>query len=570
MTARRVFFFTLVLVTMIWLTSLLVQTLSVDGYSWLDFTMTLLFIIFLPWSTIGFWNATTGFLVMRMSANPVAAVLPVATQIRGDEPILHSTAILLCIRNEVVETVFRNIRATMDGLGSSPAASRFHLYILSDTTDELIAHAEEEEANALKSRYDGNIAVTYRRREVNTDFKAGNIRDFCERWGADHDFMITLDADSYMSSQAILRLVRIMQVEPRLGILQHLTVGLPSTSAFARTFQFGMRLGMRSYTVGSAWWQGECGPYWGHNAIIRMAPFIAHCDLPKLPGSGPLSGSILSHDQVEAVMIRRAGYECRVLPQEDGSFEENPTTLLEFIRRDLRWCHGNMQYLKLLGMKGARPISQYQLCFAILMFIGAPASILFTLIAALRLGFASDPSSLLDIATAKLLAFLFLGMSLAPKFATLADVLLTRASRARFGNIGTILASAVIETVFSFLILPIMTVSEALFLANLALGKAAGWGTQLRADHQVSFSEAKTRLWPHTLIGLTAWLWFYHISPAAFWWTLPFTLGLVISIPLAIFSSAPRMGRTMMRYGLCRLPEETEMPEDLIKLGFRR
>ena len=182
-----------------------------------------------------------------------------------------------------------------------------------------------------------------------------------------------LDADSVMTADAVIRLTRIMQADPRLGILQSLVTGLPSTSAFARIFQFGMRLGMRSYTIGSAWWQGDCGPYWGHNAIIRLAPFMAHCQLPMLPGGRLTGGHVLSHDQVEAVLMRRAGFEVRVLPEEGASFEQNPPTLIEFIRRDLRWCQGNMQYWHFLLYRGLKPISRYQLAFAILMFIGSPA-----------------------------------------------------------------------------------------------------------------------------------------------------------------------------------------------------
>src|SRR5690606_26210930 len=121
------------------------------------------------------------------------------------------------------------------------------------------------------------------------------------------------DADSLMTAEAMLRLTRIMQRHPHVGIVQTLVTGLPSASAFARIFQFGMRLGMRSYTLGAASWQGDCGPYWGHNAILRLEPFIAHCHLPLLPGKPPLGGHVLSHDQIEAVLMRRAGYEVRVL-----------------------------------------------------------------------------------------------------------------------------------------------------------------------------------------------------------------------------------------------------------------
>src|SRR5262249_5221156 len=143
----------------------------------------------------------------------------------------------------------------------------------------------------------------------------------------------------------------------------------PSTSAFARLFQFGMRLSMRSYTIGAAWWQGECGPFWGHNAVFRIAPFTAHCDLPLRPDGS----HILSHDQVEATLMRRAGYEVRVLRDRARAWEQTPPTPAEFLRRDLRWCQGNMQYWPFLRWPGMKFVSRYQLIFAILMFIGSPA-----------------------------------------------------------------------------------------------------------------------------------------------------------------------------------------------------
>ena len=196
---------------------------------------------------------------------------------------------------------------------------------------------------------------------------------FASAGASAHEFAVVLDADSFMTADAVLRLVRIMQADPELGILQGLVVGLPSTSAFARLFQFGMRLGMWSYTLGSAWWQGDCGPYWGHNAVIRLAPFMAHCQIPILPGNGVLGGHVLSHDQIEAALMRRAGYAVRVLPDEELGWEENPPTLPEFIRRDLRWCQGNMQYWRFLFLPGLKLVSRYQLAFAILMFLGSPA-----------------------------------------------------------------------------------------------------------------------------------------------------------------------------------------------------
>ena len=181
-----------------------------------------------------------------------------------------STAILLCVRNELPVRIIRNLEPMLEGIHASGYGERFHLYLLSDTSDPDIAVREEALFSELIASWRDRIAISYRRRTVNVGFKAGNVREFCERWGSRHDFAVTLDADSFMPADAILRLVRIMQVDPRLGILQGLVVGLPSTSLFARIFQFGMRLGMRSYTIGSAWWQADCGPYWGHNAVLRL------------------------------------------------------------------------------------------------------------------------------------------------------------------------------------------------------------------------------------------------------------------------------------------------------------
>jgi len=323
-------------VTMAGLIWLAVIALSPGGFSAVDLVLVVLFTVTSPWYVIGFWNATIGLLIMRFARDPVAAVMPVADRVRGDEPITASTAVLLCIRNEPPERVVRMLEPMMEGLAARGVGERFHVYVLSDTSEADIAAAEDARFAALAAAWRGRVALTYRRRVQNIGFKAGNVRDFCERWGKDHDFAIMLDADSMMTVDLVLKLVRIMQIDPRLGIVQSLVIGMPSASAFARIFQFGMRLSMRSYTIGSAWWQGDCGPYWGHNAIVRIAPLVAHCQLPVLAEGALVKGHVLSHDQIEAVLMRRAGYGVRVLAGEGSSFEQNPPTLVEFIRRDLR------------------------------------------------------------------------------------------------------------------------------------------------------------------------------------------------------------------------------------------
>src|SRR3569833_178750 len=369
--------------------------LSPGGFGIIDIALLALFAITLPWTVAGFWNAVIGFLIMRVSANPIAAVRPGMSRIQGNVPLTASTAILLCIRNEPPERVIRNLEPMLAGLDLSGYVKRFALYVLSDSSDASIVSGEEACFAALSARWGGRVQITYRRRAVNTGYKAGNIREFCERWGSKHEFAVTLDADSFMTADAILRLVRIMQADPDLGILQGLIVGLPSTSAFARVFQFGMRLGMRSYTIGSAWWQGDCGQNWGHNAILRLEPFMEHCQLPSLGKDGEAERHILSHDQIEAALMRSAGYHVRVFPREDLGWEDNPPTLLEFMRRDLRWCQGNMQYRPLVNLPNLTPVSRYQLVLAILMFIGSPAWVGLLVLATAALALCDDPANIM-------------------------------------------------------------------------------------------------------------------------------------------------------------------------------
>ena len=338
MTARRLLFAVLFAATTAGSLGLMALALSAGGFGFVDFVLLALFALTLPWMVAGFWKAIIGFIIMRV-ADPVAAVLPVAAAIRGHEAVTASTAI---------SVVHPQRAAGSDDPQSRTDAGRARRRRLHRPLSCLCP----ERYQRRRHRFQG--ANTVRRSGLalggphrdqlpaarhNIGFKAGNIRDFCERWGTKHEFAVVLDADSFMTADAVLRLVRIMQADPNLGILQGLVVGLPSTSAFARLFQFGMRLGMRSYTIGNAWWQGDCGPYWGHNAVLRLKPFIAHCQLPTVDDV-----HILSHDQLEAALMRRAGYAVRVMPDEELGWEENPPTLIEFIRRDLRWCQGNMQY----------------------------------------------------------------------------------------------------------------------------------------------------------------------------------------------------------------------------------
>jgi len=240
---------------------------------------------------------------------------------------------------------------------------------------------------------------------------------------------------------------------------------------------------MRSYTIAAPGWQGDCGPYWGHNAVLRLEPFIAHCELPVLSRDGTEDRHILSHDQIEAVLMRAAGYDVRVLPQEDLGWEENPPTLLEFIRRDLRWCQGNMQYWRFLSLPGLKPVSRYQLTLAIAMFVGSPAWIGLFLLGTLAVAFSDTPASFIRADAGMALFVCMLVMWFAPKIASAIETLLHPELRRGFGGAGLFIINFVIETVYSILLCPILWLGHTIFLAGLLLGHEIGWIGQTRDDH---------------------------------------------------------------------------------------
>jgi membrane glycosyltransferase len=538
--------------------------LATGGLTVVDAILLVAFAIGLPWTVLGFWNAVIGLWLLHGTRDAMAEVAPFAAAGEASTPIAIRTAVLMTLRNEDPERAFQRLKTVKASLDATGEGAAFDYFILSDTNRPELAKAEEAAARAWRGELgpDEFERVVYRRREVNTGFKAGNLRDFCDRWGGNFELMLPLDADSLMSGEAIVRLVRTMQAHPKLGILQSLVVGMPSDSAFARIFQFGMRHGMRAYTMGQAWWVGDCGPFWGHNALVRIKPFIEECHLPVLPGSPPLGGHVLSHDQVEAALMRRAGFEVRVLPEERGSWEENPPTMLEFARRDIRWCQGNMQYLKLLDLGGLKPMSRFQLAWAILMFLGLPA---WTLMIALTPLAAWQATAVADFpaGAASLLYVVFLLMYLSPKIAGLLDAMLTPGGVARYGGTPRFLASAAIEIVFSFLQGAVSTIRTTIFMIGLAFGASVVWGGQARDAHGISWATAANDLWPQTLFGIVVCGAMLAVEPAVLWWSLPLTAGYLLAVPFAVLTADPSLGKALKAAGLCGIPEDFDPPAEI-------
>jgi len=541
--------------------------LATSGWTIPEVGMLIAFAVTLPWLSLGFWNAIIGFTIARFASDPAAYVTPAWRDARRPTPTVVPTALAMAIRNEDPAQAIARLEAMQRDLDGAGVKEWFAFHVLSDSSDPKICEKEKRLVNSWKARAASPSRIHYRRRSQNTGFKAGNIHDFCLRYGDQYDLFIPLDADSLMSAEAILRLVRCMQAHPEIGILQGLVVGAPTVSLFARVFQFGMRHGMRSYTLGSAWWQGDCGPYWGHNAAIRMKPFREHCRVPVIRGKPPLGGPVLSHDQVEAVLMRRAGYEVRVVAEDDESFEENPPSLPDFIKRDLRWCQGNMQYINLLGMPGLHGLGRVQLLLAILMYAGGAGWMLFMLFGLMQafMPVGSEPYP----TTLGLALFVgVVGMSLMPKVVGVLDTMVSDRRRALYGGARAVLTGSFVELLFAAVLAPVASLAVAIFIAGLAFGRRISWDAQHRVGHEVKWSEAATKLWPHVMLGLLTVVILTWQAPGALPWAMPLLVAFFMSIPFAVITSSPRLGRAVRRLGLNRTPEEIRPPSVLIAAGM--
>ncbi len=562
---RRVLVLALNLVTWLALLAWVASILATGGWSWVEAIAFSAFAVGTPWPVLGFWNAVIGLVQLHVARDGLANVAPFLAAAKRETPLSVNTAVLMTLRNEDPARAILRLQTVKESIDATGEGARFSYFVLSDTDQADVAAAEAASVAEWRASEPPGARIVYRRREANTGFKAGNVRDFCARWGGDFELMVPLDADSLMTGDAIVRLVRIMQTYPKIGILQSLVVGTPSRSAFARIFQFGMRMGMRTYTMGQAWWTADCGPFWGHNAVVRIAPFTRACALPLLPGRPPIGGHILSHDQVEAVLMRRAGYEVRVMPVEDGSYEDNPPDALEFMRRDVRWCQGNMQYLKLLDLPCLLPVSRFQLLWAILMFAGVPAfTVMLALLPALAAEATAQPA--FPNVSAQALYVTFLVMSFSPKIAGLIDAALTRGEVQRFGGAARFVLSAAVEFVFSLLQGALTTIRTSLFMAGLPFGRSIVWSGQTREARGISWAEAFSALWPQLVFGVMVVGALFVISPEVLLWSLPLTAGYLLAIPFAALTARPAFGRWMPKRGLAAIPEDFAPPPEVTRV----
>ena len=357
--------------------------------------------------------------------------------------------------------------------------------------------------------------------------------------------MVLLDADSIMSGETIVRLVGVMESNPRLGIFQSLIVGVLCPSLFGRLFEYGHRHALRCSITGSSWWQGDRCQYWGHNAVIRIAPFAQYCEMPFLPGKGPFSGHIFCHDQIEASFMHRAGYEVRILPEESGSYEGVPPTLFDFNRRNNRWCQGNLKNLRVVFMSGLSAIDRFQLLVVAQRFLSHPALVAF-LILATFLAASWPVGRAFPGRMAIGLYAIWMFMFFSPKLFGIADVLLK--SSADYGGVPRLLFGACMEFLHSMLLTPISSVATTIFIFGIPFKGRSTWDTNRRNAYALTWRDALRDEWPQTVLGASILIYLLVSNAAVTPWFAPFLLGLIFAIPFAVMTSLPRVNAAARRF----------------------
>jgi membrane glycosyltransferase len=524
---------------------LFLQFGAADGLDSMDIVRSALIFASTFWLAWGAFTALIG-LTTRPPAVP-----------RDMGALRGTTAILVPVYNEDPEATFVRIAAMDASLQETGLATHFHFAILSDTRNEQVAQAERHAFVRLLDLTGAEGRMFYRRRTQNKGRKAGNIEDFIKRSGAAYEFSIILDADSLMEGTTLVEMVRRMQGDPKLGLLQTLPVIIHAQSRFARAIQFAGTFYSPVFCRGLAMMQGKTGPFWGHNAIVRTRAFADSCGLPELSGKPPFGGHVLSHDYVEAALLARAGWTVRVDDDIAGSYEETPENIVDFAKRDRRWCQGNLQHSKIIGAPGLKPWSRFVFFQGILSYI-APVFWLGFILASIAAPLFAPPPDYFPVedwpfpvlpvsqaSKALGLAIGVVGLLFLPKLLILIDATLRGRTRSFGGALGAF-GSVVTELVFSSLIAPVLLAYQTRSVAQVLRGADGGWPAQVRGDGSLSFGNAwAASHWITTtgviLLGASQWL-----SPVLVPWLLPVGLPMVYAPVIIWWSSKPSLTRVYL------------------------
>ena len=534
-------------------------------------------IVGLEWPLIVFFGVTFSWIALS-AASGIAGFFAGFTEkkaIRGiDRRLKTRTALLMPVYNESPAHTLGSLEAMAEAIVALGEGEAFEIFVCSDTTDQTVWVEEELAIDRLRRRLAGRMNVWYRRRHKNIARKAGNVADVVTRWGGRYDHMLVLDADSLMQGETMVTMALLMEDDPRAGIIQTLPVIANRNTLFARLQQFAGKVYGPVIARGLSAWSGRDGNYWGHNAIIRTHAFAEACGLPDLKGRKPFGGHIMSHDFVEAALIRRAGWGVYMLPWLGGSYEESPPSLLDVAMRDRRWAQGNLQHMKILPTKGLAWPSRIHFATGIMSYLASPIWLMLLMVGLalalqakfIRPEYFSKEFSLypawprFDSERALQLFIVTMGVLLLPKFLGVIETLLRPALRRKCGGGIAVFTGMVLETLISALVAPVMMLLQSRHVAEILLGRDSGWKTQRRDDGGIPLAEVIRHHWQHASIGVFMSLAAYVISPAILAWMAPTLIGLILAVPISWISGSLAAGLGLKKIRLLLIPEETDPP----------
>jgi len=518
----------------------------------------------LEWAILTMIGATFVWVTLSVSTVGVAVAGLLAradADDRGPRDVAGiDVALLIPIYGEVPEDVFGNASAMLSDLAQRKSAHRYTLFVLSDTQDLDIAATEWQAFQTLRTEAPKGFAVHYRRRTKNVDKKVGNLADWIEGWGAAYEGMVVLDADSLMSGRAIDRLASELSADPGAGLIQTFPMLIGAQTLFARLQQFSNIAYGWLLAEGLALWARSEGNYWGHNAIIRTRAFAASAGLPHLHGPGGSDQLILSHDFVEAGLLRRAGWGVRFLPRVTGSFEETPATLIDYVIRDRRWCRGNLQHLRLLGTAGLHPVSRFHLFHGAVAYLLSPAWFVLLVFWSL-LGkdaetnviryfneanplFPDWPPAMSHIDSAVFLVIMY-AMLLTPKIAGAGIIALTPKAVRIYGGGRSFLGSFLVEVALSIAYAPILMIQQTRAVLRALTSGAEAWAPQSRSAQRHSWRVLVAFHWVETVVGLI--LLSGLLAGLVSLWLLPIMASLLLAVPLSALSGVKIANRAPFR-----------------------
>jgi membrane glycosyltransferase len=484
------------------------------------------------------------------------------------------TALVMPIYNEDPTRTSAALQAMAEALAQAGAHRGFEIVVLSDSTNADAWIRETAAIDTLRKSLAAIMPVWYRRRWRNVARKSGNVEDFVTRWGGRYEHMIVLDADSLLDSSTLSRLARMMQADPALGLLQTAPQLLGARTLFGRLQQFAACAYGPVISRGLAAWSGDSGNYWGHNAIIRVQAFAQNCGLPELKGRKPFGGHVLSHDFVEAALMRRAGWKVRMVTDFGGSWEESPPSLIDVAIRDRRWAQGNLQHMKIIGASGLSFPSRLHLGIGIMSYLSSPLWLLM-----LGIGFALAVQSHLirpeyfnhdfqmfptwprfDVELMMALFWFSMVVLLIPKMLGLIRTLTSTRMRRGGGGVIGVSASFLLEVILSALYAPVMMLMQSRHVFQVFMGRDSGWNTQRRDSSGTSWADAWSYHKRDMLLSGMMTVIFWFLSPPLLAWVSPALLGLLLAVPLSRASGSVWLGGMLSKLALLRTPEEVDAP----------